>query len=201
MVSAGVISPRACSLSIRTRAFFYFTNKEIITMAKKSVDTETQTIGFDFGEGVDAVGFDLSKCSPAMLIQLALHGASQKIGDSYASAKSAVADTDIDPAAWSSGQAAGVVAQLYSDDWTVRSAGSAAVTDLATALAEAVGCDIEAATSRLADADKDEKASLRKHPAVAAVLTRIKAERAAAKAAQAEAKAETGDDLSGFMDA
>ena len=171
-------------------------------MARKSVDTEKQTVNFDFGEGIESVHFAIADCSPEMVIQLALHGASQKIGDSYASAKSAVAETDIDPAAWSASQAVGVVSQLYNDDWTVRSAGTAAVTDLATALAEAVdGVDLEAATARLVDASKEDKAALRQHPAIAAVLTRIKAERATAKAATAAAKAETGDDLSGFMEA
>lgn len=169
-------------------------------MAKKSIDLEAQTVTFDFGDG-RVETFQLSNVSDEMKIQLALHGASQKGGDSYASAKGQTEGTDIDPADWSQLQAAGVIKQLYEDDWTVRVAGTGAVTDLANALAEAAECTVEDAATRLADSDKDEKAALRKHPAVAAVLARIKSERAIAKAAQAEAKADTGESLAEFMTA
>jgi len=167
-------------------------------MAKKSIDVENQTVTFDFGDG-RVETFTLSGISDEMKIQLALHGASQKIGDSYASAKSQTEGTEIDPSDWSQGQAAGVIAQLLADDWTVRAAGTSAVTDLATALAEAADCSVDEAVTRLVDADADEKKALRKHPGIAAVLARIKSERATAKLAQAEAKAETGSDLSDFM--
>ena len=169
-------------------------------MAKKTTNLENKTVLFDFDDGADPVPFELSKCSKAMIVQLALHGASQKTGDSYASAKKVCADTDINPVAWSREQAEGVVEQLYNDDWTVRVPGIAAVTDLATALAEVIeGVTVDAAIARLAESDKDEKAALRKHPDIAAVLARIKSERAAAKAEQASKKAGTGEDLSGFM--
>jgi len=168
-------------------------------MAKKSTDVEAQTVIFDFGDG-RVETFQLSDMSEEMLVQLALHGASQKIGDSYASAKKTCEDTGADPTDWSQAQAAGVIAQLLASDWTVRVAGTSAVTDLATALAEAVeGCSIEDAVARLADADADDKKALRKHPDIAAVLARIKSERAAAKLVQAEAKAGSGPDLSEFM--
>lgn len=167
-------------------------------MAKKTVDLEAKTVTFDFGDGNLEV-FELSKCSKAMVIQLALHGGSQKVGDSYASAKKICADTDIDPNEWSRSQAASVVGQIYEDDWTVRTAGAGTITDLTIALAEAAGCTVEDATTRLAEIEKDERASLRKHPDIAAVLTRIKAERATAKAKDAAKKAGTGDNLQDFM--
>ena len=170
-------------------------------MAKKTVDLEKQVVTFDFGDG-RVETFILSECSDEMKIQLALHGASQKTGDSYASAKSQTDGTEIDPAVWSQSQAQGVIAQLYADDWTVRTPGSAAITDLATALSEAVdGCTVEDATERLADTTKEEKAALRKHPDIAAVLARIKSERATAKAEVAAAKAGSGPDLTEFMTA
>ncbi len=168
-------------------------------MAKKAVDLETKTVSFTFGEGIEPVLFELAKCSPEMITQLALHGFSQKGGDSYASAKSQTEGTEIDPAEWSRAQVAGVVEQVLNDDWTVRTPGSAQATDLATALAEAVDCEVADAIERLADADKDEKAALRKHPDIAAILARIKVERATAKAAIAAAKAGTGEDLSEYM--
>ena len=55
-------------------------------MAKKAVNMETGTITFSFDDGKDPLVFDLSKCPAEMDLPLKLHGASQKIGDSYASA-------------------------------------------------------------------------------------------------------------------
>lgn len=162
-------------------------------MAKKTTDLETQTVTFDFGDG-RVETFKLSDCSDAMKIQLALHGGSQKVGDSYASAKKVCADTDIDPTEWSQSQAHGVIAQIYEDDWTVRTPGAGAVTDLATALAEAVECEVSAAVERLADESKEGRAELRKHPKIKAILDRIKLDRQKKKAA-ASAKAAKSDDV------
>ncbi len=155
-------------------------------MAKKTTDLSEQTVTFDFGDG-NVETFQLSKCSDEMKVQLMLHGASQKIGDNYASAKSQTEGTEIDPATWAQGQAASCIAQIYDDDWTVRTPGTAAITDLAAALAEATGKEVEDCVTILADTDTEDKKALRKHPDVAAVLARIKSERAAAKAKTAEA--------------
>lgn len=173
-------------------------------MAKKTTSLETQTVSFDFEDGKDPVVLELSKCSKEMIVQLALHGASQKGGDSYASAKKTCAGTDIDPVVWSRAQAQGVVDQIYANDWTVRTPGAGAVTDLATALAEAVTCEVSEAVERLTTESKEGRAELRKHPKIKAILDRIKLERQKAKAA-ASAKAAKGaaedDSLAGFMSA
>ena len=169
-------------------------------MTKKAINTESKTVTFDFGDETFET-FDLSGVSDEIVTQLALHGASQKIGDSYAGAKAACAETGIDPTDYARGQVQGVIGQLLAGDWTVRTPGGQTVTDLANALSEAVGCPLEDAISRLADADADDKKALRAHPDIAAVLARIKSERAAVKAATAEAKAGTGPDLSEFMSA
>ena len=130
-----------------------------------------------------------------MLIQLALHGASQKAGDSYASAKSATDGTDIDPNDWAMEQCAATIEQLYNDDWSVRRAGGGTtITDLARALAEVMPEVSESdAAARLADASKEDKAALRSHPQVKAVLERLRAERATAKAEAAAKSADTSD--------
>ncbi len=168
-------------------------------MAKKTVSLETKSVGFDFGEA-GSVEVGLDQFDAEIVTRLALHGLSQKCGDSYASAKKATEGTDIDPAVWARGQVEAVVEQLVKKDWTTRTPGAGgAVTDLATALAEVVGCPVEEAVARLADAEKEEKAGLRKHPDIAAVLSRIKAERAAAKAQKDAEKAGSGPDLSEFM--
>lgn len=162
-------------------------------MAKKTIDRENNTVTFDFGDAGTEV-FELDNMSDEIKTALALHGASQKIGDSYAGAKSAVEDTDTDPNDWAKGQAAGVIGQLVAGDWTVRTPGSAKSSDLAIALSEAVGAPLEDCIARLADADKDEKKALRAHPKVKAVLERLRAERATKKQAAAEAAAATASD-------
>ena len=162
-------------------------------MAKKTVTVETKSIQFSFGDAGE-VTFDLTKCSDEMLTQLALHGASQKGGDSYASAKSATDGTDIDPNEWALGQCQATIDQIYAGDWSVRRAGGGtSVTDLARALAEVMPDVNEAeAAERLADASKEDKAALRAHPAVKAVMERLRAERATAKA-EAAANADTSE--------
>lgn len=163
-------------------------------MAKKTVSVETKSVTFDFDDA-GSITFDLTQVSDEMLIQLALHGASQKVGDTYAGAKAATEGTDIDPNEWAKGEAEAAIGQIYNDDWTVRKTGSGTgVTDLARALAEVMPDVTEQdAATRLADASKEDKAALRKHPAVKAVLERLRAERAAAKAESAEAAADASD--------
>lgn len=163
-------------------------------MAKKSVQVENKAVEFEFANA-GIVRFELSKVSDEMLTQLALHGASQKGGDSYASAKSATEGTDIDPNEWAFEQCQATVDQIYAGDWSVRRAGGGAtITDLVRALAEVMPDVTESdAATRLADASKEDKAALRAHPAVKAVLERLRAERAAAKAEAAEAAATDTD--------
>lgn len=166
-------------------------------MARKTIDVVAQTVVFDFDEA-GTVGFELSRCTPEMVIQLALHGLSQKAGDAYAGAKAATDGTAIDPNVWAMQQAADTIEQVYAGNWTVRTPGAgAAISDLARALAEVMPDVTEAeAAERLSEASKEDKAALRKHPAVKAVLERIKAERATAKAAAAEAAAGSAQPLS-----
>lgn len=163
-------------------------------MAKKTVSVETKSVSFEFGDAGTVI-FDLSKVSDEMLTQLALHGASQKGGDSYAGAKSATDGTEIDPNEWAKSECQRVIEQIYAGEWTVRRAsGGPGVTDLARAIAEVMPDFSEAdAAERLADASKEEKAALRKHPQIKAVLERLRAERAAAKAESAEAAAADTD--------
>ena len=170
-------------------------------MAKKIVSVETKSVSFDF-DSFGSVTFDLSKVSPEMLVQLALHGASQKGGDSYASARAQTEGTEVDPNQWAFEQCQATIDQIYSGDWSVRRASSGpTVNDLVRALVEVLGADESDAAERLSDATKEEKAALRKHPAIKAVLERLRAERAAAKADAAEKAAdqEGSFDLGSFM--
>ena len=162
-------------------------------MAKKQVAVETKSVSFSFDEA-GSVTFDLTKVSDEMLTQLALHGASQKVGDTYAGAKSATEGTSIDPNEWALGEAAAAIEQIYSGDWTVRRAGSGpGITDLARALSEVYGISEAEAAEKLGEAEKDDKAAIRKIPQVKAVLERLRAERATAKAEAADAASDETD--------
>jgi molybdenum-dependent DNA-binding transcriptional regulator ModE len=156
-------------------------------MAKKLVNLESKTVTFDVDGNTEV--FQLDNVSDEMLIQLALHGASQKIGDSYAGAQAATKDSNMSVADYVLTQVQGGIQQLYSGDWSIRTGGGAGprVTDLARALAEAYNVDEAEAAEKVAEMDSDTKKAVRKHPAIAPILDRIRAERAAAKAAESEA--------------
>jgi hypothetical protein len=110
-----------------------------------------------------------------------MHGASQKLGDSYASAKGSVAD----------GVASlkRTIDTLTSGNWTAgRSDGETKprTTELAQALAEIKGVDIATAQAAVENADEDKRKAWRGHPKVKAVIASIRAAKAAAKLAKAE---------------
>lgn len=168
-------------------------------MPKKAMDVENRSVTFSFEDGTDVV-VKLDDMPEDIKEKLALHGISQKLGDSYAGAKAATEGTDIDPNDWAKQQVEQGKAQLESGDWTVRTgAGSPGITDLARALAEVGGVTEERAAEIVKESDKEEKKQLRAHPDIAAVLTRLKAERAQQKAEQAASKAGSGPDLSDFI--
>lgn len=145
-------------------------------MTKKVVNVEEGTVTFQFDDGAEQV-FRLSDCSPDIASRLALHGASQKIGDSYAGAGEAD-----DPLGYAKASVEQVIAQLVAGDWRVAAVGGPRVTDLATALSRATGQSIEAATETVNEMDNGQKKALRKHPKIALELATITAERAKARA-------------------
>jgi hypothetical protein len=147
-------------------------------MTKKTVNFEAGTVTFDFENGKTAV-FDIAKVSADIAKRLALHGASQKVGDSYAGAGEAA-----DPVAYAEQAAGETIAQLVAGDWRVTSAGGPRVSDLAAALSRLNGQPVEVITEQLAKATDDQKKDLRKIPQVAAALAAIKAESAAKRAAK-----------------
>ncbi|UCE47402.1 MAG: hypothetical protein JSW47_17605 [Phycisphaerales bacterium] len=170
-------------------------------MPKKAADFEAQTIHFEFGEAGETT-VAIAELPEAIIANLAVHGLSQKLGDSYASARKATEGTDIDPDEWCKGQVESVFGQLKEGNWTTRTPGAGGqATDLATALAEVGGIEVSDAIEKLSDASKEEKAALKKHPQIKVVLERIRAERAQAKADAAAKAAESADvpDLSEFL--
>lgn len=137
--------------------------------------------------------FDLTKVNDGIKVRLSLHGASQKVGDSYAGA----AQSGVDPIEYAKQAVKDTIAQLYAGDWRAASAvGGPRVNDLAVALSRVTGEPLEGdeGTIALVAAMTDEdKKVYRKKPKIAAALALIAAERAAAKAAELVKKAEEED--------
>lgn len=150
-------------------------------------------------ESILALG--LEKLSEAVVTRLAVHGLSQKLGDSFAGAAS-----EDNPLTYAKERVAAVIEQLLAGDWRVTGVGGPRVTLLARALARATGQTVEAAVEVLTDKEaeldngetkkadnpwKQWQASLRGQPAVKAATSEIKledAKKAAATAPSADAQ-------------
>ncbi len=152
-------------------------------MTKKVVNAETGRIDFQFDDG-STESFELSKTRADIQNRLALHGASQKIGDSYAGA-----GDEADPLAYAKEAVKDTIAQLYAGDWRVTAAGGPRISDLATALSQISGKTLEECVARVGEMTDEAKKVARKHPAVAAKLAEISAQKAAAKATKLAAAA------------
>ena len=161
---------------------------------KKVIDLEAGTVTFsdDSDNVIEVVSY--AELTPEMVIQAALHGVSQKVGDSYAGALKATEGLDTTPEAWSIQRVKDSAKQIRGNDWNLRTGGGGpAVTDLAYAIAEATGSTVDEVAAKLAalegDEGKEVKKGLRANPQVAAILARIKAERATKKQKELDAKA------------
>ena len=148
----------------------------------KSVDDEKGTIAFVFASG-ETETVDVAKLPAEIQKQLMLHGASQKLGDSYSGEDADKCHTIFK----------GVLKNLVEGNWSARSGGggSPRISQLAEALSRAAGETVEACVEKLSEMDDDTKKQIRAHPAVQAALAEIKLEKATAEAAKL--KAELGD--------
>lgn len=152
-------------------------------IATKSTREDLTGVDFAFTDG-ETISFDLASVSPEMVTHLALHGFSQKGGDSYSG------ESDLEVA---KAKVRGVIERLIAGDWkAVREAGGGRISDLARALAEVMGKDIAEAVEAIEPLDRGQKTALRAHPQIAAKLAEYSAARAAEKAAKA---AEEGAEL------
>lgn len=149
--------------------------------ASKTIEGDVITIAFSTGETLVT---DLGQIPQDIQHRLAMHGLSQKLGDSYAGAD----DEE------RFGKADGVAKDLLDGNWSTRvAAGSPRTTQLAEALAAATQKTIEEAITKLEEMEDDAKKQLRKHPLIVQELSKIKAKKAtedAEKAAKAAATAE-----------
>lgn len=153
-------------------------------MAKKATKVvEGDIITITFEETNEVLAVDINEIPAEIISRLAMHGLSQKLGDSYAGA-------DITEAF---GRASGVAGDLKEGNWSTRVAASGPrTTQLAEALAAATGKTLEEAAAKLETLDDDAKKGLRAHPQIKVELAKIKAvkaQEAAAKAAEGAADA------------
>lgn len=162
-----------------------------IKVARKDYDEDSATFSITFADG-SATEVALDSLPGNIVRLLALHGLSQKLGDSYASVKGDVA------AAKEKFEA--TLTQLQSGEWKRAreggGEGSSKVTELAEALARFKNAPIEKANAVVANATDDQIKAWRGHPKIKAFIAQIRAEKAAARAEKAEGKADEADDTS-----
>jgi len=175
-----------------------------MAFAKKQIDTEAKSVAILFEDGTEA-RHSLNDLSQEMIVQLALHGLSQKLGDSYSGAEAAVSDGEApSKVAYAQGTVSRVWGSLTSNEWSAKreGSGSGSVTLLAKAIAQALGVGTpEEAQAKLDSMDKETRAKIRNVPKVALAVANLKAEQAARAAAKAQAAAgtDTGTDLAGLF--
>jgi len=152
-------------------------------MTKKVVDLAAKTVTWKFDDNTETV-FELAKCESDMATQLALHGASQKGGDSYAGAGDSP-----DPTAYAKAAVADTIKQLYStanggeNTWRASAGpGTPRISDLATALSRLTGKTVDEANAFVESLTDEEKKTWRAKGKVRAELAKIAVEKATAKA-------------------
>jgi hypothetical protein len=156
-------------------------------IAKKNIHEDSSGVTIDFSDG-EALTVNLSELPEEMITHLALHGLSQKLGDSYSG------ESDITVART---KAAGVAERLNKGDWkAVREGGGSKITDLAHALATVTGKTVEESVTVISNMEAADKKGLRNHPKIAAELAKITAARAQAKAEKAAESDDNEFDLS-----
>jgi hypothetical protein len=148
---------------------------------KVSKEVTDAGVNFEFHDGA-TLECTLSELPEDMVMKLALHGLSQKVGDSYSGEDAANCQT-IAETTWKT---------LMEGNWSSRSGGGGPrISQLAEALARATGKEVQECVATIAEMDDDTKKDLRAHPQIKALIAEIKLEKA--KADQEKASAEAGE--------
>lgn len=138
-----------------------------VKFCEKSWD-ESGVVSFTFGNGT-VLAFDTNKVSAQTQLDLRCHGASQKIGDSFAGAKGNFAE------GIASAQA--VIDQLYADKWSAdREGGAPRLGELAAAIARIKGVEVAVAMAAVEKATDDQRKTWRSNAKVKATIAAIRAE-------------------------
>jgi hypothetical protein len=139
----------------------------------KEYDLDTGVNYFAFGNG-KTLEFDSNRCSDEIRKQLMLHGAAQKIGDSFAGAKGNF-ELGI-------GSAQDVIEQLYGGVWKAgRGEGESRprLAELAEAISRIKSVVLDRATAAVEKASDEQRKAWRLNAKVRAVIAQIRAEKAA----------------------
>lgn len=157
-------------------------------MAKKATKKiEGDLLAIHFEEGDETLSVDINNIPADIQSKLAMHGLSQKLGDSYAGCDVGEAHE----------KAAAVLKDLLDGNWSTRVAASGPkATQLAEALATVTSQPLEKAAEVLEAMEKEEIATLRKHPDIQSALATIKLAKATEAAAKAAKAAEGAEPLS-----
>ena len=148
-------------------------------------------VAFILGSGVKVIG-DLNKFPEEIRHRLALHGLSQKVGDSVSS----LSKTRDFHAAFGCMQE--VVDNLEKGLWSAR--GGSSTSDLVAALAILSNEDTETVQAAIDAASEEQVAEFRKNPAIKAKILEMQAERQRQLAkANAEDMPSIGDMLKGIL--
>lgn len=159
-------------------------------MAERKVSKETTDAGVDFTfHDGSVLAATLESLSPEMVTKLAIHGMSQKIGDSYSGEDAANCQTIAEK----------TLEALQKGEWSSRSGGGAGprISQLAEALSRVTGQEVKDCVAKIAEMDDDSKKDVRAHPQIKAAMAEIKLEKATADAEKAAASA---DDEAGAFD-
>lgn len=137
---------------------------------EKSWD-ETGVVSFTFGNG-KVLSIDTNKVPAETQLDLRCHGASQKIGDSYAGAKGNFAV--------GIANAQAVIDQLLAGAWNAeREGGAPRLGELAEAIARIKGVDVDKARAAVEKATDEQRKTWRSNAKVKLTLAQIRAEKAA----------------------
>jgi len=157
------------------------TTKEIVLNDK---DEPTGEIKWTFSDGSTET-FNVASVNDTIKGRLALHGASQKIGDSYAGAASSP-----DPLAYAKAAVKETIAQLYAGEWRATVSAGPKVNDLAIAISRATGESLDDSIELVDAMTDDDKKVWRGKAKIKLELAKLVQERNAAKIAKlAEAAA------------
>jgi hypothetical protein len=117
----------------------------------------------------------------SVFFRQAVHGGSQKIGDSYAQAASTS-----DPLAFAKSAVRDMIAQLYKGEWRSTVEGAPRVNELAVAISRATGESLEDAVALVAELDDAGKKEWRNKAKIKVELAKIALEKQTAKLKAAE---------------
>jgi hypothetical protein len=151
-----------------------------VKFAEKSSDGSL--VSFKFGNGQE-LALDVSTLNEDIQLELMLHGALQKIGDSYAGA---AGDYD-----FAIGNAQKIIDNLVAGAWKATREGSGEAKprtgELAEAIARLKGIEVADAQALVDSLSDEQRKAVRGKDAVKAAVAQIRYEKAQAKAAKAGA--------------